>query len=65
MERQDTNAPETFLVATRVRAYIASQGLKMSDEAMDELNLQVRSLVDRALQRTRANKRLTIRPQDF
>lgn len=56
---------ESFLVGTRVRSYIAAQGLKVADDAVDELGNRVREMVDEAIGRTKANKRLTVRPHDF
>lgn len=56
---------ESFLVGARVRGYISNHGLKVADESVDELNRRVRDMLDEAISRTKANKRLTLRPHDF
>ncbi|MBW7857990.1 MAG: hypothetical protein H3C43_06830 [Leptonema sp. (in: Bacteria)] len=54
-----------FLVNSRIRNYISEQGLKLSEETVDALNTRVQQIINQAIERTRANKRLTVRPYDL
>jgi histone H3/H4 len=54
-----------FLVGSRVRAYVSQHDLKLSEEALETLNRRVQELIDQAIERTKANKRLTVRPHDL
>lgn len=56
---------QSFVVGSRVRAYVSQQDLKLSDETLEAINRHVHAMIDRAIERTRANKRLTIRPHDL
>lgn len=54
-----------FIVRARVRSYVNRHDLKLSEETLDALNRRVQYMVDRAIERTHANKRLTVRPHDL
>jgi len=56
---------EQLVVASKTRAYIKSLGCMVSADAVDELNKKVYELIDQAVQRTKDNKRSTLRPHDF
>ncbi|MEX1997485.1 MAG: hypothetical protein WEA04_02295 [Candidatus Andersenbacteria bacterium] len=55
---------EVLVVASKVRSYLKSKGVKMSGELVGELNKKVMWLLDQAAKRTQANKRSTVKPQD-
>jgi len=54
-----------FLVASRLRNYVNQKELKLSDETIKSLNESIRQIVDKAIERTKANKRITVRPYDI
>lgn len=56
---------EQLVVASKTRAYIKSQGCMVSADAVEQLNKKVYELIDAAVQRTKDNKRSTLRPHDF
>ncbi|MBU41624.1 MAG: hypothetical protein CMN76_00275 [Spirochaetaceae bacterium] len=56
---------EQLVVASKTRAYIKSQGCMVSADAVEELNKKVYEIIDAAIQRTKDNKRSTLRPHDF
>ncbi|MCB1168707.1 MAG: hypothetical protein KDK25_00150 [Leptospiraceae bacterium] len=56
---------EQLVVASKTRAYIKSQGCMVSADAVEQLNKKVYELIDAAIQRTKDNKRSTLRPHDF
>lgn len=56
---------ETLLVASKTKAYIKSQGCMVSADAIDEINKKLYELLDKAIQRTKDNKRTTLRPHDL
>lgn len=60
----DTNS-YMFLVNSRIRSYISDQGLKLSEETIEVLNSKIQQILNQAIERTRANKRLTVRPYDL
>jgi histone H3/H4 len=55
---------EILLVASKVRAYLQSKGVKVSGELVEGLNKRVMKLLDDAVERTKANKRSTVKAQD-
>ncbi|MCB1137931.1 MAG: hypothetical protein KDK23_04210 [Leptospiraceae bacterium] len=56
---------EQLVVASKTRAYIKSQGCMVSADAVEQLNKKIYELIDAAVQRTKDNKRSTLRPHDF
>lgn len=54
-----------FIVGSRVRSYVSKHDLKLSEETLAAINQRVQQMIDRAMERTRANKRLTVRPHDL
>ena len=56
---------ETLVIASKIKAYIKEKGFMMSGDAMDALSDKVRGLIDNAVERTKNNKRSTLRPYDF
>jgi len=56
---------EMMVVASKVKAYIKSKGCMTSSDALEALNCRVACLLSCAVERTKANKRSTVKPQDL
>ncbi len=55
---------ESLVVASKVKAYIKSNDMMTSSDALGALSDAVYSLLDAAIKRTKANKRRTVKAQD-
>ncbi|MFH0965725.1 MAG: hypothetical protein V2A58_17135 [Planctomycetota bacterium] len=55
---------DVVLVVSKVRAYVRSKGCMTSKEGLVALNAKVHRLLDESIMRAKANKRLTVKPQD-
>ena len=53
-----------MVVASKVRSYLKSKGVKMSGELPAALNKEVMAVLDAAAARCKGNKRSTVKPQD-
>ncbi|HPD17626.1 MAG TPA: hypothetical protein PLE19_22025 [Planctomycetota bacterium] len=56
---------EPVVVGSKVRALIRAKGAMMSSELLDALNAAVACMVAKAIERAKANKRATVKPQDL
>ena len=56
---------ESLVVASKVKAYIKSKKMMTSADAVCALSCHVYDLLDKAIARTKANKRSTVKPQDL
>ena len=56
---------ENLVVGSKVRDYLRSKKCMVSGELVENLSNEVYSLLDKAVNRTKANKRSTVRPQDL
>jgi hypothetical protein len=56
---------EMMVVASKVKAYIKSQGCMTSGDALEALNCKVACMLKAAVARTQGNKRSTVKPQDL
>jgi hypothetical protein len=56
---------EVLVVASKVKAYVKSQEMMTSSDAIAALNEKVYALLDDAIERTKANRRSTLKPQDL
>ena len=56
---------EPLVVGSKVRALIRGKDAMMSGEFLDALNACVGCCVEKAIERAKANKRATVRPQDL
>lgn len=56
---------EVLVVASKVKAYIKSKKMKTSSDVIAALSDKVRSMLDEAIVRTKANRRTTVKPQDL
>jgi hypothetical protein len=56
---------EVLVVGSKVKALIKSKKMMCSGDLIENLSEKVYDLVDEAIDRTKANKRSTVRPQDL
>ena len=56
---------ESLIVASKIKAYIKSKKMMTSSDALGAINERVRSMLDAAIERTKANRRSTVKPQDL
>jgi hypothetical protein len=56
---------EMLVVTSKVKAYTKGLKLKCAGDLAEALNGRVQELLSSAAERTRANKRGTLRPQDL
>ena len=56
---------EVLIVASKTKAYIKSQGMMTSSDAIVALSDAIYALIDAAIVRTKANRRSTVKPQDL
>ena len=56
---------EILVVISKTKAYIKEKGFMMSSDAIDTLNEKMYQLIEDAIERTKNNKRSTLRPHDF
>ena len=63
--RRKAAAPVTLVVGSKVKEYVKGQGCKNSAEVLDAANAAMQAILDKACTRASANKRSTVRAQDF
>ena len=56
---------ESLIVASKVKAYIKSKKMMTSSEAIGAISQKVQCMLDAAIERTKANRRSTVKPQDL
>ena len=56
---------EVLVVASKVKAYIKSKGCMCSAETIQAMSDCVYCCLDHAIERTKANRRSTVKPQDL
>ena len=56
---------DSLIVASKVREYIKSENLMTSGELLEALSEAVYGVLDKAMGRTRDNKRSTVRAHDL
>lgn len=56
---------EPLVVASKVKAYVKSKGMMSSSEMISSLSCNVYCMLDAAIERTKANRRSTVKPQDL
>ena len=56
---------EMLIVGSKVKAYIKSKGFMTAGDTLEGLNKVVEECLDKATERTKANKRATVKPQDL
>ena len=56
---------DSLVVASKVKAYIKSKKMMTSADALEALSEKIYCLLDKATERTKANRRSTVKPQDL
>ncbi|MFH1615747.1 MAG: hypothetical protein ABIG61_11790 [Planctomycetota bacterium] len=56
---------ESLIVASKVKAYVRSKGMMSSSEMLGSLSCKIYCMLDAAIERTTANRRSTVKPQDL
>ena len=56
---------EMLVVGSKVKAYIKAKGCHTSADALAALSAKVEGILDTATERTKGNKRSTVKPQDL
>jgi hypothetical protein len=56
---------ESLIVASKDKAYIKSKGAMTASDSLAALSCRVYCLLDKAIERTLANRRSTVKPQDL
>ncbi len=56
---------EVLVVASKIKAYIRSKDCMCSSDAIGAISDCVYCCLDKAIARTQANRRSTVKPQDF
>jgi hypothetical protein len=56
---------EVLVVASKVKAHIKSKKMMTSSDAIAALSDKVYAALDEAVERTKANRRSTVKPQDL
>lgn len=56
---------EVLVIASKVKGYIKSKKCQTSGETIGALSNAVRKILDAAVERTKANRRSTVKPQDL
>jgi hypothetical protein len=65
MPKSGTTRKEPLVVASKVKAYIKSKNMMTSSDSFDAINQRLYQTLDVAAERAKANRRSTVRPQDF
>jgi histone H3/H4 len=63
--KKSSSAKESLVVGSKVKAYIKKKGCMTSSDAIGALNEKVYALLDAATERTKGNKRSTVKAQDL
>jgi len=56
---------DVLVVASKIKAYIRSKGMMCSADAIQAMSDCVYCCLDKAIERTKANRRSTVKPQDL
>ncbi len=56
---------ESLVVASKVKAYIKSKKMMTASESLGAVSDAVYDMLDKAIARTKANRRSTVRSQDL
>ena len=56
---------ESLIVASKIKAYIKSKQMMTASDSLDAINEKVYCMLDCAAERTKANRRSTVKPQDL
>ena len=56
---------ESLVVTSKIKGYIKSKHMMSSSDALEAINDRLYSILDAAIARTKANRRTTVKTQDF
>jgi hypothetical protein len=56
---------ESLVVASKIKAYVKSKKMMTSADALVAISDRVYCMLDKAIERTKANRRSTLKPQDL
>jgi hypothetical protein len=56
---------ESLIVASKVKAYVRSKKMMTASDALEAISDSVYYMLDKAIERTKANRRSTVKPQDL
>jgi hypothetical protein len=56
---------DSLIVASKVKAYVRSKKMMTSSDALGAISDRVYCMLDKAIERTKANRRSTVKPQDL
>jgi hypothetical protein len=56
---------DSLIVASKVKAYVRSKKMMTSSDAVVAISDRVYCMLDKAIERTKANRRSTVKPQDL
>lgn len=65
MAKKKTAKKEVLVVGSKVKAYLKSKKVMVSGALVEALSDKVYCALDAAVERTKANKRKTVQPQDL
>lgn len=58
-------AEETLIVVSKVKDYIKAKGCQTAGDSIPALSKEVQKVIDKAIERVKANGRQTVKPQDL
>ncbi|PKL49089.1 MAG: hypothetical protein CVV39_03520 [Planctomycetes bacterium HGW-Planctomycetes-1] len=64
-KKKAAKGKECLVVASKVKAYVKSKKMMTSADAIGALSNRLYSILDCACERTKANRRSTLKPQDL
>jgi hypothetical protein len=56
---------DSLIVASKVKAYIKSKKMMTASDSLEAISDRVYCMLDKAIERTKANRRSTVKPQDL
>ncbi len=56
---------DSLIVASKIKAYIKSKQMMTASDSLDAINEKIYCILDCAAERTKANRRSTVKPQDL
>lgn len=65
MAKKTAKGKEILVVASKVKAYVKSKKMMTSADAIGALSDRIYRMLDCACERTKANRRSTLKPQDL
>lgn len=54
-----------FIIRMKVKDYISSKGLRVGKDFIEQLDEEVKSIIDKAVERAKKNMRNTVMPRDI